>query len=130
MPFSRKWGHQVPPRAVSDWNAGLAHLASSLSLNHPDATVFQFDTHALFSEVIDDPKSYPQTAGYKNTVDNCEEYKTASKKNDFKEVCGIRLERYLWHDPLHPTSAVHEAVAAQIAQMLEDVHVGRDEKGG
>ncbi|CAD6575220.1 MAG: hypothetical protein ASARMPREDX12_007151 [Alectoria sarmentosa] len=126
MPFSRKWGHPVPPRAVSDWNARLAYLASSLTHVHPDVTVFQFDTHALFTKVIDDPKSYQQTAIYKNTADNCEEYKAASKKNDFDEVCGMELENYLWHDALHPTTAVHEAMAAQVAQMLEGVHGGED----
>ncbi|CAF9910001.1 MAG: hypothetical protein ALECFALPRED_006129 [Alectoria fallacina] len=133
MPFSRKWGHPVPPRAVSDWNARLAYLASNLTHAHPAATVFQFDTHALFTKVIDDPKSYPQTAIYKNTTDNCEEYKAASKKKDFDEVCGMELENYLWHDALHPTTAVHEAMAAQVAQMLEGVHGGKGsnkKKGG
>ena len=111
----------------------LAYLASNLTHAHPDVTVFQFDTHALFTKVIEDPKSYPQTAIYKNTADNCEEYKAASKKNDFDEVCGMELEKYLWHDALHPTTAVHEAMAAQVAQMLEGVHGGEDsgkKKGG
>ncbi len=133
MPFSRKWGHPVPPLAVSDWNKGLLALALDLTLTHPDATVFHFDTHALFNEVIDDPTSYPQTAGYSNTRDNCEEYKTAEKKDDFKAKCGMKLEKYLWHDALHPTPAVHDAMAAQIAQMLEaGSHVGaeQDGKGG
>lgn len=130
MPFSRKWGHPVPPRAVAAWNAGLASLASDLSLGHADATVFLFDTHALFDEVIDDPKSYPETSLYKNTTDNCEEYKSAGEKNDFDDVCGIQLERYLWHDALHPTTAVHEAMAAQIAQMLEAGLMGRGGMGG
>lgn len=130
MPFSRKWGHPVPPRAVSDWNAGLASLAANLSLKHPDATVFQFDTHALFNEVIDDPTSHPQTRLYRNTTGNCEQYKDASEKDAFEEVCEIQLEKYLWHDALHPTAAVHDAMAAQIAQMLVGARTGRDEKAG
>ena len=119
MPFSRKWGHPVPPQAVLDWNARLANLASNLTLHHPDATVFYLDTHALFNEVIDDPKSYPQTEVYRNTTDECQKYIHESKKNEYQEVCGVKLEEYLWHDALHPTTAVHDAMAAQIAHMLE-----------
>ncbi|KAL9133146.1 MAG: hypothetical protein Q9175_005679 [Cornicularia normoerica] len=135
MPFARKMAYPLPHRAVSDWNAGLASLASNLTLAHPDATVFHFDTHALFAEVIDDPKSYPQTTIYRNTREPCEEYHAASKKDDFNQTCGMTLEKYLWHDALHPTTAVHEAIAAQIAQMLEWGHVGTDDhpkkkKGG
>ena len=127
MPFSRKWGHPVPNLAVSSWNTRLFSLATNLTRAHPDATVFHFDTHALFNEVMDDPKSYPETAIYKNTTDNCGAYKDLSKKDDFNKKCGIKLEKYLWHDPLHPTTAVHDAMAAQIAQMLEaGLHVGAD----
>lgn len=128
MPFSRKWQEPVPPLAVSEWNTRLALVASELSLNHPDATVFRFDTHALFNDVIDDPGSYPETSIYEDTTDNCEEYRTASNKNDFDAVCEMPLEKYLWHDALHPTTAVHEAMAAQIALMLEGVSVGADHR--
>lgn len=132
MPFSRKWKYPVPPLAVSDWNARLAFVASDLRLNHPDATVFHFDTHALFNDVIDDPKSYPQTSIYGETRDDCEEYETAGHKGDFDGHCDMELEKYLWRDALHPTTAVHEAMAAQIALMLEGWSVGADDgkKGG
>lgn len=77
--------------------------------------------------MIDDPKSYPETAIYKNTTNDCSEYKDSGKKDDFNKKCGIKLEQYLWHDPLHPTTAVHDAIAAQIAQMLEaGLHIGAD----
>ena len=37
----------------------------------------------------------------------------------------MKLEQYLWHDALHPTTAVHDAMAAQIAKMLKvGSHVG------
>lgn len=134
MPFSRKWGHPVPPFAVSDWNERLASLAFSLTRNHRDATVFHFDAHALFNEVIDDPKSYPQTRIYDNTKDDCEEYGNSNRKDEFNERCGVKLEKYLWHDPLHPTTAVHDAMAEQIAQMLgAGFHIGfgkSQNKGG
>lgn len=131
MPFSRKWGHPVPFLAVSDWNSRLLSLANNLTLAHPDVTFFHFDTHALFNEVMDDPKSYPETALYKNTTNDCGEYKNLGKKDDFNEKCGIRLEKYLWHDPLHPTTAVHDAIAVQIAQMLEaGSHIRADEGQG
>lgn len=126
MPFSRKWGHPVPPRAVADWNTALASLAAAFTQRHADATLFRFDAHALFAAVMDDPTAYPQTERYLRTADNCEEYHESSDKDDWKEVCGVSVERYLWRDALHPTTGVHEAMAAQIAGMLE----GDVEKGG
>lgn len=46
----------------------------------------------------------------------------------------MRLEEYLWHDALHPTAGVHEAMGAEIARMLEggeDVGArGRGRGGG
>ena len=127
MPFSRQWGHPVPTLAVTDWNKRLYSLASELTHKHRDATVFHFDTHALFNEVMDDPKSYPQTTVYRNTTNNCGEYKDLTKKDDFRKKCNIKLEEYLWKDALHPTTAVHDAIAGQIAQMLEiGLHVGAD----
>ena len=76
---------------------------------------------------MDNPKSYPQTRVYEDTTDSCGEYKESSKKDDFNKKCGIRLEQYLWHDALHPTTAVHDAMAAVIAGMLQlGLHVGVD----
>ena len=36
-------------------------------------------------------------------------------KNAFDKECVVKLEEYLWHDALHPTPAVHDAMAEKIA---------------
>ncbi|KAM0797630.1 hypothetical protein BDR22DRAFT_810135 [Usnea florida] len=119
LPFSHKWGHPVPPPAIILWNTMLSALATQLSTTHPDATIFQYSTHTLFTSVIADPTSYPPTALYVNTTNNCEVYRDAREKGVFKEECGVAVERYLWRDALHPTTGVQEAMAGGIARMLE-----------
>jgi len=59
---------------VADFNLRVANLAKNLSTTYADTTVYQFDTNSLFTEVLDDPASHPQTAGYKNTTNYCVSY--------------------------------------------------------
>lgn len=37
----------------------------------------------------------------------------------FLSECGVRLTEYFWRDGLHPTSAIHEVVAAQASKLLQ-----------
>lgn len=56
------------------WNTGLISMAQYLKADKPDVNVFTVDANALFTEVLDNPKSFPQTAGYKNTTGYCVAY--------------------------------------------------------
>ncbi|MCJ1254070.1 hypothetical protein MMC24_001884 [Lignoscripta atroalba] len=105
---------------IADFNARIADLAVTLSTTHPDTTVFLFDTNAIFSMVLDNPASYPQTALYKNTTAYCDGYANGTPTQDyFNATCGIPVNQYFWLNSLHPTYPMHDAVAAQVAMLLE-----------
>lgn len=56
------------------WNTALANMAKSIKAEKPDVNIFVVDSYKYFTEVLDDPKSYKQTALYKNTTAYCTEY--------------------------------------------------------
>jgi len=93
-------------------------MAANLTIMYDDTTVFYFDTNTLFNQVIDDPKSFKQTAGYKDTADRCQEYYKVKEAKAFDKKCGISYKEYLWHDALHPTFPIQEAIAAQVVSFL------------
>lgn len=59
---------------ISAWNDALSSMAKILKTDKPEVNVFTIDTNAIFSEVLDNPGSFPQTAGYKNTTAYCTAY--------------------------------------------------------
>lgn len=61
-------------RVIADWNARLANMTVQLKAKHADVTTLIHDTNALYMKVIQDPKSYEQTAGLKNTTAFCKAY--------------------------------------------------------
>lgn len=65
--------------AAEAWNARLVDMANNLSKTCHDTTVFQFDTHSFFNQVIDQPRSFPETALYKNTTEYCAMYADGTK---------------------------------------------------
>ena len=60
--------------SITAFNAALRTLASTFSAAHADATVFLYDTNGLFTAVLDDPRHFPETAGYVNTTAYCVAY--------------------------------------------------------
>jgi phospholipase/lecithinase/hemolysin len=56
------------------WNNDLISMAQSLKSDRPDVNVFTIDTNKYFTEVLNNPASFPQTAGYKNTTAYCDAY--------------------------------------------------------
>lgn len=59
---------------IIDWNRRLAALAQCLKNTFPDVNVFTVDTYDIFSKALDNPKSFPQTAVYRNTTTYCIAY--------------------------------------------------------
>lgn len=59
---------------IAAFNKGVLNIATSLSNKHADATVFHYDAHTLFSDVLDDPSKYPETASYKKLTEYCKKY--------------------------------------------------------
>ncbi|KAF2488492.1 hypothetical protein BU16DRAFT_228157 [Lophium mytilinum] len=106
--------------AIADFNARITHLASSLRSTHADATVFVYDTYSLFNKVLDNPKSLPQTKGYKNTTAYCDAYANGTPEWDsFNATCGIPVNEYFWLNSLHPTYPMHDAIAAAIVKLID-----------
>ncbi|TKA68011.1 hypothetical protein B0A49_04482 [Cryomyces minteri] len=106
--------------AIADFNLRLQRLATSLMVTHPDTTVFQFDTSALFGQILNKPSSYPQTANIVNTTAYCAAYANGTPAKDtFNATCGVPVNEYFWLNSLHPLYTVHDAMASQIALLLE-----------
>ncbi|MCJ1307704.1 hypothetical protein MMC25_001352 [Agyrium rufum] len=104
---------------IEAFNLGIERLATNLSIAYPDTTVFQFDTNAVFSQVLDEPSSYPETALYKNTTAYCVAYENGTPAEDtFNATCGIPVNQYFWLNTLHPTYPMQQVIAKEVAAEL------------
>jgi phospholipase/lecithinase/hemolysin len=59
---------------IKAWNEALIKMAQSLKADKPDVNMFTVDTNKYFTEVLNNPASFPQTALYKNTTAYCNAY--------------------------------------------------------
>ncbi|QIW96756.1 hypothetical protein AMS68_002274 [Peltaster fructicola] len=59
---NKSWIHQIQP-----WNENITHVAKL----DKDASMFLFDTHKLFGNVMDDPSILEESAGFKNVTGFC-----------------------------------------------------------
>jgi phospholipase/lecithinase/hemolysin len=106
--------------AIQEWNGRLIKLVRQLQEKHTDVTIFTLDTYAIFNAVLNNPKVFPQTAGYGNTTSYCEAYANGTPSTtSFNASCGLPVNEYFWLDPIHPTYPMHNATAEQIANLLE-----------
>ncbi|KAK0459791.1 uncharacterized protein EV420DRAFT_1629173 [Desarmillaria tabescens] len=81
-----------------DWNSCLAKALGSFASSHPDTTVMLFSSYQTFCSIFDNP------------VDHGFEEKDLRKRGGA-----------IWYDHLHPTSAVHDIIAAYLADFLSEV---------
>lgn len=109
----------VVAQDINDFNYRMTKLFDSFTKDK-DVSVLLFHTNKLFSEVIDDPSVFPQTAIYKNTTGSCKAYEQGEvpRMDFFNSTCEYPVNEYLWLNGLHPTYPVHEALAAQLAVAL------------
>lgn len=113
------YGYPAQGPATRYFNARLHEKASNFSSTYPDTMVFQFDTNNFFNKVIDKPRSFPETALYKNTTKHCLKYAGGTKRKGFTDPsCGPPMREFLWRDSLHTTWPVHRALASQIVNCL------------
>ncbi|KAI1338786.1 carbohydrate esterase family 16 protein [Xylariaceae sp. FL0016] len=105
---------------IASWNRRVAGLANALKTNHTDeVNVWTYDSNASFGKVLDNPASYPQTAGLKNTTAYCEAYENGTDEDDtFIATCGIPVNQYFWLNSLHPTYPMHDVVAQGVSEGL------------
>lgn len=86
---------------IVDWNTKLGEQVSAFKKKHQDITIAIYDAHALFTKVLDNPEEYGFQDAYSNG----------------------RSDKYIWMDYLHPTSAMHKVIAADVAKFLTEFEV-------
>jgi len=113
------------------WNTRLKLLIQSLGQKyHSDKpstsmNIFEFDTNGLFTSVIANPASTPQTVNIKNTTGWCPAFYDNGVRqgaSTYNSSCGsgLTLGEYVWLNSIHPTLTMYQAMAAQIAKMFGD----------
>ena len=104
---------------IAAWNANVTALAGNLSSTYSDAFTSVFDTNAVFTQVLDDPCSHPETCPYKNTTDYCEYYENGTPSwYTFYQNCSLPVDEYFWLNSLHPTFRMMNVTAQEIAAQL------------
>lgn len=59
---------------IKEFNGRLFFARKAFIEQHPDATMYIFDTHGLMTTIIQKPESIELTAHLKNTTNNCWDY--------------------------------------------------------
>lgn len=106
---------------VEIFNNNLDRVVSEFRKTYLDATVFLFDTHTLFSQLMDDPCSYEETCPLQITTTYCRAY--MHEENDpyrFDPECQYPIDEYFWLNTLHPSFRVHNATAKAISAFLSN----------
>jgi phospholipase/lecithinase/hemolysin len=88
--------NQATKSRIREWNLKLADFTSVFRNRHLDASVYIYDVVTLFTEVLDNPKKY----GFKDAGSQCP------------------TDECIWNDDLHPTSAMHKVIAADLEKFL------------
>ncbi|KAL8734434.1 MAG: hypothetical protein Q9181_003214 [Wetmoreana brouardii] len=120
-PYMNDQDQPIEGKDINDFNYRMQILFNSFTSAHNDVSVLLFNTNKLFSEAIDNPSTWPQTAIYKNTTGSCKAYETGDvpSMDYYNETCQYPVNQYLWLNGLHPTYPIHEAMAAQVAIALK-----------
>ena len=84
--------------------------------------IVQYDIHSLFTSVIANPSSNPETTQIKNTTDWCPPYYDNGVQQGadvYNASCGgLKLGEYLWLGNIHVTVTMYQAIARGIAEMF------------
>ncbi|KAG8949826.1 hypothetical protein FRC03_000229 [Tulasnella sp. 419] len=78
------------------WNRLLPDNIETFVASHPRSTMFLFDAHRLFSEIMGHPPDY-----------------------GFPPLAGLAGDGQIWVDNIHPTQEVHDIVAQRLAIFLD-----------
>lgn len=93
--------------AADAFNAALVAELNALS-SRSDVTVYRVDTTALFADII----AYPAAFGFTNVVDSAVDTTTGA--------VAPGSDRYLFFDPLHPTTRAHALLADRALQAIPE----------
>ncbi|KAF9893694.1 hypothetical protein FE257_009862 [Aspergillus nanangensis] len=105
--------------AVEDYNERLLGLVEEVEASYADVTVFHYDTHSLFNQVIEDPAQFEWTADYKTVTESCAAYEDGSAIGRTKyDACDYAVNEYMWRDKFHVTWPIHKLLAEELAGVL------------
>lgn len=65
---------ELVDKAVKAWNSNVIKVSDSLRARHPDVTSLIYQTTDVYNRVLDDPRSYSQTRGLRDTKEFCGVY--------------------------------------------------------
>ena len=117
---------------VTKFNTRLGEMRHRFLKQHPDTVVYLFDTHSLYESIMAEPGAILQTNHISYTKGPCPKYDLGIGFEGLPDLdrldpkCGVPVSQYLWHDYIHPTYPVHEAMAAK---MVEDCMISGTSKG-
>ncbi|ORX85699.1 hypothetical protein BCR32DRAFT_216830 [Anaeromyces robustus] len=94
------------------YNTQVNNRAKEFSTTHPDCNVLVYDSFMEFNYIMDNKNAF----GINNIVDSCVE----SGADD----CG-KDETHFWHNDLHPSHVVQEALGQDIYEFLDSKKVVR-----
>ncbi|KAI9672867.1 MAG: hypothetical protein M1831_000303 [Alyxoria varia] len=98
-------------------NKLIRKMRADFMKSHVDANVFLLDTHALFEAVIQQPSAFKPTSGITYTGGPCPAYDLGigfegqPDLQRYDAKCGVPVNKYLWHDFIHPTYPMQEVIA-------------------
>lgn len=112
--------------AIADWNMRLQGLAANLTETYRDSLGHVFDMHTFIGAILNNPSTFTQTAGIRNTTEACAAYyNEVNEVTAYDPTCGLPMREYFWLNNLHPTYTVHDAWAEQVANVFEGNGVGK-----
>ncbi|VDC02533.1 unnamed protein product [Peniophora sp. CBMAI 1063] len=123
-------------RNTTEWHLFIHELAvagntisrlmwESLPAKLPHAHIGYFDSHALFTDILDDPRKFlngtlasPNITG---AINACvfQLNESTSGPADCTVAQGSDRDSFMWYDELHPSEQVDRVVAREIAAVLE-----------
>jgi len=95
------------------YNTQVNNHAKEFAATHPDSNVLVYDAYMEFNYIMDNRNAF----GINNIVDSCVD----SGADD----CG-KDETHFWHNDLHPSHVVQEALGQDIYEFLDSKKVVRD----
>ncbi|KAF8886503.1 hypothetical protein BD779DRAFT_1529984 [Infundibulicybe gibba] len=97
-PAARGFSGELTTASCNNWNTNLRAGIAAFAQRHPDVTALCFSSAATFHRVLDDPVAH----GF-----------------PLSDVC--KPGGAIWIDALHPTSAMHDIIARDLAEFLTSV---------
>lgn len=92
---------EAASRSYDVWNSALRRQVQAFCAMHDDITALLFSSHRLFQSLLENPEVY-----------------------GFEAQDAHKMGGGIWFDYIHPTSKVHDFIASDVADFLEEVYKG------